>query len=105
MRTHFNVAIQYFPCDNGREFDNTPFRIFFDTHGISFRFSYPNTSQKNGKVERIIHTLNNMVRNLLFQAHLLVHYWVEALYMNVHLLNILPTKALNNNTPYEALHH
>ena len=61
--------------------------------------------KKNGKVERIIHTLNNMVRNLLFQAHLLVHYWVEALYMNVHLLNILPTKALNNITPYEALHY
>lgn len=38
-----------------------------------------------------------------FQAHLPPTYWVEALHMATHLLNILPSTTLKNDTPYHRL--
>lgn len=35
----------------------------------------------------MIRTINNVIRTLLFQAHLPPQYWVEALFMATHLLN------------------
>jgi hypothetical protein len=41
--------------------------------------SCPYTSPQNGKAERIIRSINNVVRSLLFQASMPPSYWVEAL--------------------------
>ena len=38
--------------DNGGEFENEPFEIFCEKHGIIHEFSSPRTPQKNGVVER-----------------------------------------------------
>lgn len=77
VSNQFKTSIKTFLCDNGGEYDNSYFHNHFSTHGISFRFSCPNTSQQNGKSERMIRTLNKAIRTLLFQAHL--SYLVEAL--------------------------
>ena len=37
--------------------------------------------QQNGKSERMIRTINNAIRSLLFQAHMAPAYWVEALHV------------------------
>jgi hypothetical protein len=66
--------------------------------------SCPYTSPQNGKAERIIRTINNMLRSLLFQASILAHYWVEGLHTATYLLNRLPTKAISTTNPYFALH-
>jgi hypothetical protein len=55
-------------CDNGREFDKSASRAFFLAKGVSLRLSCPYTSQQNGKAERMLRTLNNITRTLLFQA-------------------------------------
>ena len=65
--------------------------------------SCPYTSPQNGKAERLIRSLNNVVRCLLFQASLPPSYWVEALQTASYLLNILPTKTLRFSTPHAAL--
>jgi len=65
--------------------------------------SCPYTSPQNGKAERIIRTINNVVRSLLFQASMPPSYWVEALSTATVLLNILPTKTLQFSTPHFAL--
>ncbi|GJY43029.1 ribonuclease H-like domain-containing protein [Tanacetum coccineum] len=61
------------------EYDNNSLHELFATNGIQFRFSCPRRSQQNGKSERMIRTINNVVRSLLFQARLSPEYWVEAL--------------------------
>jgi hypothetical protein len=66
--------------------------------------SCPYTSQQNGKAERILQTLNNITRSLLFQASLPPSYWVEALHTTTYLLNRWPSKTLAHQTPYAALH-
>jgi hypothetical protein len=78
------------------------------------RMSCSYTSPLNGKVDRIIHSINNVIRSLLIQASLLEHYWTERLHTTTYLLKCVPTKtisvacchvALFGSTPsYEHLH-
>ncbi|GKE43785.1 ribonuclease H-like domain-containing protein [Tanacetum coccineum] len=100
VRTHFKCEIRSFQCDHGGEFDNHTFQKLFASHGIQFRFSCPKTSHQNGKSERMVRTINNLIRTLLFQANLPATFWVEALNMVIHLLYILPSTAISNDIPY-----
>ncbi|KAJ9536157.1 hypothetical protein OSB04_un000658 [Centaurea solstitialis] len=103
VKTQFNCDIKSFQCDHGGEFDNSATHDLFASNGIQFRFSCPKTSQQNGKSERMLRTINNVIRTLLFQAHLPPKYWAEALHMATHLLNILPSTSINNETPFTKL--
>ncbi|GJY55513.1 ribonuclease H-like domain-containing protein [Tanacetum coccineum] len=103
VHTQFKCEIKSFQCDHGGEFDNHTFHKLFASHGIQFRFSCPKTSQQNGKSERMIRTINNLIRTLLFQANLPPNYWLEALNMAVYILNILPSRAIDNDIPYTRL--
>jgi hypothetical protein len=66
--------------------------------------SCPYTSQQNGRVERTLRTVNDIVRSLLFQASLSPIYWADSLHTATYLLNRHPTKTLDNRTPFFALH-
>ncbi|GKC78336.1 ribonuclease H-like domain-containing protein [Tanacetum coccineum] len=57
----------------------------------------------DGKSERMVRTLNNLIRTLLFQANLPPTFWVEALNMATHSLNILPSTSIDNDIPYTRL--
>lgn len=103
VENHFSTKIKNIQCDNGGEFNNTEFHKFCGSQGISFRFSCPHTSQQNGRSERMIRTINNAVRTLLFQARLAPSFWVEALHAVVHVLNIIPSKSIQNQIPHTLL--
>ncbi|GKB12627.1 ribonuclease H-like domain-containing protein [Tanacetum coccineum] len=98
-----SFVIKSFQCDHGGEFDNHALRKLFADNGIQFRFSCAKTSQQNGKSERMVRTLNNLIRTLLFQDNLLPTFWVEALNMATHLLTILPSTTIDNDIPYTRL--
>ncbi|KAI3690613.1 hypothetical protein L2E82_48745 [Cichorium intybus] len=104
IHTQFNRKIKSFQCDLSGEFDNNDFKTFAHTHGLVFRFSCPQTSQQNGRAERMIRRLNDIIRTLLIHAHLPKSFWVEALHSATYLHNILPTKRLNFSTPAFALY-
>nr|GEU36319.1 ribonuclease H-like domain-containing protein [Tanacetum cinerariifolium] len=70
VNNQFNVNIKALQCDHGGEYDNTRFHDLFRQNGIQFRFSCPRTSQQNGKSERMLRTINNLIRTLLFQAYI-----------------------------------
>lgn len=103
VNTQFSTTIKAFQCDNGTEFNNSQFHNLFASQGTTFRFNCPYTSQQNGRSERMIRTINNAVRTLLFQAQLPNSFWVEALHTAVHVLNLLPSKAISNETPFSKL--
>jgi hypothetical protein len=104
VRTQFDSSIKAVQCDNGREFDHSSARTFFLTHWVILRMSCPYTSQQNGRAERILRTINNIVRSLLFQASLPPVYWADSLHTATYLLNRHPTKTLDGHTPFFALH-
>jgi hypothetical protein len=66
--------------------------------------SYAYTSPQNGKVKRILRTINNMLCSLLFQTSISTRYWVEGFHITTYLLNRLPTKAINMTSPYFTLY-
>jgi hypothetical protein len=66
--------------------------------------SCPYTSSHNGKDERTLHTINNIIRSLLFRASFLAHYWIDELYTVTYLLNHLFSKTIHESCPYVALH-
>ncbi|KAJ0775601.1 putative RNA-directed DNA polymerase [Helianthus annuus] len=102
--TQFNRKIKTFQCDLGGEFDNLAFKTFAQQNGLLFRFSCPQTSSQNGRAERMIRRLNDIIRALLIHANLPPSFWVEALHTATYLHNILPTKRLNFYTPTFALY-
>ncbi|GKB82307.1 ribonuclease H-like domain-containing protein [Tanacetum coccineum] len=105
VNKQFHVDIKALQCDHGGEYDNTRFHDLFRQNGIQFRFSCPRTSQQNGKSERMIRTINNLIRTLLFQPHIPPSYRVKALNMVARLLNILPSTAINNEIPFTKLYN
>jgi hypothetical protein len=66
--------------------------------------SCPYTSLQNGKVKRILRTINNMLCSLRFQASIPARYWVEGLHTATYLLNHLRTKVISMTSPYITLH-
>jgi hypothetical protein len=103
VSTQFGCTMKAIQCDNGREFDNSSTRTFLLTKGALLRMSCPYTSPQNGKAERIIRSINNVIRTLLFQANLPRRYWAEGLHTATYLLNRLPTKTIQAACPHMAL--
>lgn len=95
IQTQFHRNIKNLQCDNGKEFYNSM------CHQL---FTCPYTSPQNGKAERIIHTINNMIRTNLLHASLPPHFWHHDLSFTTYLLNILPSNAIRNKTPTEILY-
>lgn len=105
VRTQFNlpIQIQCLQTDNGREFDNGVPRSFFSSQGIILRLTCPYTSQQNGRAERVLRTINDSVRTLLFHAGIPPRLWPDALATSTHLLNLRPTRARAHATPHQLL--
>jgi hypothetical protein len=103
VSTQFGRTVKAIQCDNGREFVNSSTRIFLLSNGTHLRKSCPYTSPQNGKVERIIRSVNNVIRTLLFQASLPGRYWPEGLHTATYLLNRLPITVIQAAYPHLAL--
>ncbi|XP_071719310.1 uncharacterized protein [Rutidosis leptorrhynchoides] len=104
IKTQLKSEIKAFQCDLGGEFDNNQIHQLFQDNGIQIRFSCPQTSQQNEKSERMILTINNLIRTLRFQAHFPSTFWVDALHMDTYLLNLLPSSSINNEIPHTRLY-
>ncbi|KAJ9565081.1 hypothetical protein OSB04_001047 [Centaurea solstitialis] len=105
IKTQFHYTIKTIQCDNGREFDNQQFHNLCSQTSTQFQFSCPYTSPQNGKVERKIRSINNILRTLLTHSNVPMHLWHHALQHATYLLNILPTKTLANLTPTHLLYN
>jgi histone deacetylase 1/2 len=104
IKTQFERDIKCFQCDNGKEYDNSLFHKFCEQNRMIFRFSCPHTSPQNGKAERKIRNINNIIRTLLAHASMPPSFWHHALQMATYLLNILPNKKLALQTPTTILY-
>jgi hypothetical protein len=103
VSTQFGRTVKAIQCDNGREFDNSSTRFFLLLNGTQLQMSCPYTSPQNGKVERIICSVNNVICTLLIQASLPGRYCAEELHTDTYLLNCLPTMTIQAACPHLAL--
>jgi transposase InsO family protein len=102
--TQFSCHVRCFQADNGTELINNATTTFMAHRGIMLRTSCPYTSAQNGKAERMLRTLNNVVRTLLIHAAMPASYWVEALSTTVFLINRRPSSAIHIGIPYHLLY-
>jgi hypothetical protein len=100
ITTQFNNTIQTIQCNNRKEFNNST-RSFLATKGATLQISCPYTSPQNGKTERIIQTINNVICSLLIQANLLPWYWI--LQTAIYLCNRLPANTIRVAGPHTTL--
>ena len=84
--------------DNGGEYCG-PFDVYCEQQGIAHEKTPPKTPQLNGLAERMNRTLLERVRCMLSDAKLPKHFWGEALYTAVHVINLTPTVALDSEVP------
>ena len=72
-----------------------------NTHGYLMEPTAPDSSNSNGRAERMHRTLKEKVRCLLYTAGLGVPFWADALTHAVYLYNRTYHSAIDK-TPYEA---
>jgi transposase InsO family protein len=99
--TQFGLPWLALQTDNGREFDNYALRSFFSANSVALRLSCPHTSQQNGKAERVLQTLNDCMRTLLFHSAAPTSFWAEALATATFLVNRRPCRATGTTTPFQ----
>ncbi|XP_021609063.1 uncharacterized protein LOC110612592 [Manihot esculenta] len=88
--------------DNGKEYTSYQFNKFCEEARIEHQLTTPYTPQQNGVSERKNRTIMEMTRCLLHEKNLPKKFWAEAANTVIFLLNRLPTKALQKQTPYKA---
>jgi hypothetical protein len=96
-------TIGHFNIDNG-ELKSIEFAEFCASKGIKPRWTFPSTSAQNGHVERVHYTLFNSARTMRAYAGLPPNRWDEFILTANYLCMRVPTKSLNNKTPYEVYH-
>ena len=101
VETQTDKKVKRLRTDNGGEFRSGPFQKFCEDEGIVRHFTVRHTPQQNGVAERMNRTLLEKVRCLLSNAGLGKEFWAEAVTYACHLVNRLPSTAIDGKTPFE----
>ncbi|KAA0066378.1 retrovirus-related Pol polyprotein from transposon TNT 1-94 [Cucumis melo var. makuwa] len=96
------MFIKSLRSDRGGEFLSNNFNHFCKKHGIHRELTTPYTPEQNGVAERKNRTVVEMTRSMLQMKGLSNDFWAEAVSTSIYLLNISPTKAVMNKTPFEV---
>jgi len=93
--------IKILRTDNAKEYTSTEFNKLLESEGIKHELTVSHTPQQNGVAERANRTLVEMARCMLLQSKLPNSLWAEAINIANFIRNRCPTKALNNEIPFE----
>ena len=102
VETQSGCKIQFLRSDNGNEYTSSKFNQFYEEAGIEHKLTAPYTLEQNRVSERRNRTVMKMARSMLHEMELPETFWAEAANMAIFMQNQLPTKALNDKTPFEA---
>lgn len=102
VETQSEHKIKVLRSDNRREFISKAFEDFLKAHEIEKQTSTPYTLQQNGVAERLNCTIVEMARSMIYEQHMKLEFWAEAVVNAVYVRNRCPTRALTSITPEEA---
>jgi histone deacetylase 1/2 len=92
-----NKKILTVQSDSGGEY--LKLHKYFSKVGIKYQLSSPHTHQQNGLVERKHRHIVETGITLLAQPHMPVRFWDDAFQSACFLINRLPSRTINNETP------
>lgn len=81
------------------------FHNFLQNGGIISQCSCPSTPQQNGVVDRKNDHFLDVVHILLLESFVPPRFWCEALSIDVHLINRLPSSTLHNVSSFSKFEH
>ncbi|PWA93616.1 hypothetical protein CTI12_AA069020 [Artemisia annua] len=105
IQNHFQITIKTVRSDNGTEFLNSSLSEFFSQHGIHHQTSCPYTPQQNARVERKHKQLLEIARAIKIQANFPIHLWGYCVLAATYIINRLPSRAIQNKSPFEILYN
>jgi len=103
IKNKYNTRIIYIRTDNGTEFCNNNFNLFFKSYGIKHQLTVPYNPQQNGRVERFNGTLINSAKAMLNDSKLSHQFWEDATSTANYIHNRIPHKGINMKIPYEII--
>lgn len=103
VKTQFGIGIKMFRSDNGTEFINHSIQTFFRENGVLHQTSCVGTPQQNGVAERKNRQILEITRALLFESKVPDIFWDNAATFAVYLMNRIPTKSNDFQTPLQKL--
>jgi histone deacetylase 1/2 len=97
----FNEKILAMQTDWGGEYEGL--NSFFQKVGITLRVSSPHAHQQNGFAERKHSRIVEVGLALLANASIPLKFWDEAFLTATYLINLLPSKVIDYDTPTKLL--
>ena len=102
MENQKGRTVKCLQSDNGGEYTGGEFDAYLKSKGITRRLTVPYNTEQNGVAERKNRTLLETARCLLLDARLPDSFWAEAVNTANYVRNRLPTKNLDDKTPFEV---
>jgi histone deacetylase 1/2 len=99
----FDKKIITMQTDWGGEYQKL--NSFFQHVGITHHVSCPHAHQQNGSAERKHRHIMEVGLSLLAQASMPLKFWDEAFFTATYLINRIPCKFIDDDTPMERLFH
>nr|GFB71344.1 zinc finger, CCHC-type [Tanacetum cinerariifolium] len=99
------MRIRMLRTDRGGEFTSNEFTKYCKENGIARQLTAPYSPQQNGVVERRNRTVLSTTRSMMKAMKLPLTFWADAVRHAIYILNRVPTRALVDKTPYEALYN
>ena len=93
--------LQRLRTDGGGEYIPQTLLMMLHDCGIKHEKTPAHTPEMNGVAERFNRSLVEMMKSMLYEAELDSAWWGEAAMTATYLLNLLPTAALDETTPFE----
>ncbi|MFS7952632.1 putative RNA-directed DNA polymerase [Helianthus anomalus] len=103
VQTQLSRKVKNFQSDGGTKFVNKNVRNIFDQNGTFHRLSCPYTAPQNARAERKHRHIVETGLVMLFHASVPINHWDDAFSTATYIINRVPTKVLDNKSPYEML--
>jgi transposase InsO family protein len=99
----YSAKVKILRTDNGGEYTSQTFKSSLARHGIIHQTTCPYTPQQNGVAERKNRHLMEVARSMMFHNNVPKRFWNDAVVTACYLINRIPTKVLNDVSPFEVL--
>nr|GEX60055.1 ribonuclease H-like domain, reverse transcriptase, RNA-dependent DNA polymerase [Tanacetum cinerariifolium] len=103
IENELRTTLKMFRTDRGGEFTSSEFTQYCKENSIARQLTAPYSPQQNGVVERRNRKIMSTTRCMMKETNMPQNFWAEAVRHAIYILNSVPTKALEDIIPYEAI--
>nr|GEV44241.1 zinc finger, CCHC-type [Tanacetum cinerariifolium] len=105
IEMEIRMKLRMLRIDRGCEFTSNEFTKYCKEKGIARQLTAPYSPQQNGVVERRNRTVLSTTRSMMKAMKLPLTFWAKAVRHAIYIFNKVPTRAMEDKTPYEALYN